>query len=279
MLAIWIVIFSSPIGSERGTFSAIGMGAKPQALGGAFTAIADTPDASYWNPAGLSQLSQREISCMQTDLYGMSLLYSSFAFAEPFGSLTAGIAFSGLDAGGAFLNFPYKEGSYLATLSGLTAKNLRWGVNLKYNYTDGGSEFLSSKEQGIGLDFGFLWQRGALALGLTVRDAYTKLSGTLTEDGAQKATNRLLTPDLTVGFSYLLRNLTLALDLSELANNPKLHLGAEYKVNQQVKARAGYSDSGISFGLGLGKGSWLFDYAYTTHAAGDSQRLSLGLKF
>ncbi|MFA6169150.1 MAG: hypothetical protein WCW67_08280 [Candidatus Margulisiibacteriota bacterium] len=45
-----------------------GVGARPLAMGGAFTAIADNADAPYWNPAGLGFISSQEITSSQTRL-------------------------------------------------------------------------------------------------------------------------------------------------------------------------------------------------------------------
>ncbi|MFA6198712.1 MAG: hypothetical protein WC734_06225 [Patescibacteria group bacterium] len=45
-----------------------GVGARPLAMGGAFTAIADNADAPYWNAAGLGFISSQEITSSQTRL-------------------------------------------------------------------------------------------------------------------------------------------------------------------------------------------------------------------
>jgi long-subunit fatty acid transport protein len=47
-----------------------GIGVKAQAMGNAFTAVADDYSASYWNPAGLTQLKKHEL---QGDLYHLKL--------------------------------------------------------------------------------------------------------------------------------------------------------------------------------------------------------------
>lgn len=43
-------------GMAAGAMLEIGVGARAEALGGAFTAIANDPSALYWNPAGITQL-------------------------------------------------------------------------------------------------------------------------------------------------------------------------------------------------------------------------------
>ncbi len=51
----------SKVGTTAGEFLQIGVGARATALGGAFVAAADDASALYWNPAGLSHLTQGEI--------------------------------------------------------------------------------------------------------------------------------------------------------------------------------------------------------------------------
>ncbi len=43
-------------GTAAGTMLEIGIGARAEALGGAFVAIADDPSALYWNPAGITNI-------------------------------------------------------------------------------------------------------------------------------------------------------------------------------------------------------------------------------
>jgi len=43
-------------GTAAGTMLEIGIGARAQAMGGAFVAIADDPSALYWNPAGATEM-------------------------------------------------------------------------------------------------------------------------------------------------------------------------------------------------------------------------------
>lgn len=51
----------SKVGTTAGEFLQIGVGARAAALGGAFVAASDDASSLYWNPAGLSQLTQGEI--------------------------------------------------------------------------------------------------------------------------------------------------------------------------------------------------------------------------
>ncbi len=182
---------------ERGVFPEIGIGARSLGMGGAFVAIADSPDALFWNPAGTSQLPARELSSMHTDLFGMGVNYDWFGIVQPIGNLNFGLGYSGLDASGAFGSFPYKEKSYLFNCSGIkfiAGQRISWGVNGKYNSLKGGSETVNSSQRGFGLDLGLLWQRDSLNVGVVARDLATKLSGTLVEDGVEKTAETKVPP-------------------------------------------------------------------------------------
>ncbi len=278
-LLMFICASGALMAAERGAFPTIGIGARPLAMAGAFAAIADSPDAIYWNPAGAAQLQTPQASSMQTDLFGLGINYNWFSFVKPVGKYALGLGYAGLDASRAFGEFPYREASYLLSFAGKAGENVLWGINGKYNYLKGGSELVNSNQAGFGLDAGVLYLKGSWSFGAVVRDLGTKLTGTTREDGAPKAAETKLKPDLTLAAAYSKGKVTWALDLGELANSPQLHLGAEYLVNQYVSLRAGYSDGSFTGGIGVAKGKWLFDYAYNTHQAGDAQRFSLGLRF
>ena len=51
-----------------GDFLTLGVGARPLSMGGSFTAIADDSTATYWNPAGLAQLTHAEMTFMQASI-------------------------------------------------------------------------------------------------------------------------------------------------------------------------------------------------------------------
>lgn len=73
-------------GENAGAFLNIGVGARAMALGGAFSSSVDDGTAFYWNPAGLSLISKRELNMMYTSLFGFpnSLAsYQSISYVQP----------------------------------------------------------------------------------------------------------------------------------------------------------------------------------------------------
>ena len=55
--------------ASAGGLSVEAIGAKPMSMGGAFTSIADSPEAVYYNPAGLTQISETTINAGAVYLY------------------------------------------------------------------------------------------------------------------------------------------------------------------------------------------------------------------
>ena len=52
------------------------IGTRPMGLSGAFTAIADDAHAVTWNPAGITQLNQQELTTMWTNLFNSGVIQS-----------------------------------------------------------------------------------------------------------------------------------------------------------------------------------------------------------
>lgn len=69
-------LFAQGDAGQAGEFLRYGVGSRALALGGAFGAIANDATASYWNPAGISQIKNYQFSLMYNKLlFGDRLLY------------------------------------------------------------------------------------------------------------------------------------------------------------------------------------------------------------
>ena len=77
--------YANNAGEKAAAFLKLGAGARANAMAGAYCAIADDSSACYWNPAGLTQLDQREASFMylkpMSDVDGLG--YSNINVALP----------------------------------------------------------------------------------------------------------------------------------------------------------------------------------------------------
>lgn len=71
------------IAKYAGEFMNIGIGGRPLAMGGAFSAVANDITAGYYNPSGLTQLNYPQISLMHDERYGNLVNYDYAAVALP----------------------------------------------------------------------------------------------------------------------------------------------------------------------------------------------------
>ncbi len=68
-----------------GAFMENGGGARALGMGGAFTALADDPSATFWNPAGLATQSERQILAMHSERFGDLIDRDFVAYTQPVG--------------------------------------------------------------------------------------------------------------------------------------------------------------------------------------------------
>ncbi len=79
-------------GSAAAAMLGIGVGARAEALGGAFVAIADDPSALYWNPAGITQIKSIALQVTKTDWF-VDTDFSALDLVVPLHSFGAAIGF------------------------------------------------------------------------------------------------------------------------------------------------------------------------------------------
>lgn len=65
-------VFAADEGSHAAEFLSHGVGARALGMGSAFVAIADDSTATYWNPAGLTDVENHSFSAMYSDTFGSS---------------------------------------------------------------------------------------------------------------------------------------------------------------------------------------------------------------
>ena len=111
-LLICAVLAAGPAHATKyaGAFMENGGGARALAMGGAFTAVADDPSATFWNPAGLGNLPQRAILVMHAERFGDLIDRDFAAYTQPvtwtlFGGSSAGVGVSVIRLGVADIPF------------------------------------------------------------------------------------------------------------------------------------------------------------------------------
>ena len=262
----------------------VGSGARAQGLGNSFVAIADNADAVFANPAGLGQVSQRQVSYTNVSLLyagieGDDLGQHVVSYAQPLGDkMGLGLGYerigsSLMSENGAFVSLSYQVERRLQV--GLSAKYLFWSVG-SIPDDDGRADPLSNQSAGnVGVDLGLLWQspvQGA-QVGVLLKNinqpnvAYGEVEGDA-DAGA-------LPMDVHVGVGYRLSSQSLVSvqyvrrDLTGEGSDQSLVVGGETQLVEGLLLRAGGrrllsedAGGGLNAGLGYQWNQLVFDYAY-----------------
>ena len=84
-LGLSLVVGNAGATKYAGAFMANGGGARALAMGGAFTAVADDPSATFWNVAGIADVTEPEILLMHSERFGDLIDRDFAAFVAPTG--------------------------------------------------------------------------------------------------------------------------------------------------------------------------------------------------
>jgi len=260
----------------------VGLGVRAAGFGGAYTALAQGPEALLYNPAGLGVTAGLRADSAYASPMG---LYSVTWIAGAMPGLGAGIAF--LSAGRitdpdhsplAFSHIALVAGGALpADRLPYLQRLLPWpvilGFNLKYDRVQVASEVGGN----VAVDLGALTTLGLsfgdLRLGLAILDLGAGIG--LGERNEAWSTTVVLGAALATSAGLIMS--------ADLGLN-RLALGIGWAFGRGLEVRGGFTAQGgvVSFSLGMGV-AWnyfVLDYALTTHPVlGPSHRLALGLVF
>ncbi|MCD6422917.1 MAG: hypothetical protein J7L42_02205 [Elusimicrobia bacterium] len=258
------VLYSLPIDLQ--------IGARPLAMGGAFVAVSNDSNASYWNPAGLSKIPHPQLNFMYS-------LYSEFSQLNLnfLGYSQKNIGFSWVNIGASLkegennASNKMTENHYIFAYGIEVNKMLSIGTNLKRLVIDseigGGS--------GIGFDIGALYRRKKVSFGVVLRNL------------ASDVKNENIPSSLRFGTAINIKRLLFSLDIDTKKDiegkeglSYRIHAGMEFRVFDSLYLRAGTDNGDISFGLGMLARNFQFDFCGLSDAtAGNVFRLSAGYKF
>lgn len=286
-LALALLLTGAAHAASRyaGEFLGLGAGARAAALGSAYLALADDATAGYWNAAGLSALSGRQVHLTHAEHFSGLIQRDFVAIARP-GRLLHGMALSlvrtGID-GIHFTELPdpqqppstdnrpliastEQNADYALYLSGSRrlGARLSLGLSTKAMYR----HVASITAYGFGLDLSARYQLSPLiALAANVRDATTTPIFWNTN-----STDRIQ-PSLLLGVAYavpIAGGQTTALLSARSGGDTAtadvpLNAGLEYR-HPYIALRAGLEEGRQSFGLGLTPHHNLdLDLAYLQH--------------
>jgi len=277
--------------ATSGQFLKIGVGARPEALGGAFTGLSNDVDALLWNPAGLTRVAGTEQTFAHNSwIEDMNVEYLGFAARLGKKSvLGVGLEYVGYgDIPGAN-KYGDPAGTYSAyDLMGVVsyARQLRKNMSVGISIKSFQEKIQDERASSIAADFGVLYSLERLNLGLAAKNFGGSLK--FIDETCPVAQN------INFGTAYKIsNNLLAAADVQMPSDSDvSIHIGGEYiykKIRDtNIALRAGYktntkgldSMAGISFGFGAKYKSWAMDYAFAPYGdLGTSHRISIKMKF
>lgn len=308
---VWLIFFSfsnSFATKYAGEFLSLGVGAKALGMGGAFVGVANDVTASYWNPSGLCQLDQKELSLMHAETFGTLLNHDFIAFALPLEEKQSNstMAFSLLRLGGGGIKITdlekkgldisdsnrvvllreesHADYAFLFSYSHPIRSNFFWGANLKLIYRD----IVDNSAFGLGADISFLARPCPfLTLGANLMDITPTL---LFYDNG---TTETITPTTKFGlgvkreikdFSFLFasdvdvryegRKFSAQYWVGEISWD--MHYGVEILYRKNLAARLGLDQGDFTAGAGFLIRQFGLDVAFLSHDQLDNTyRISL----
>ena len=284
-------------GILAGSFLRMGLGARANAMGNAFTAIADGPVAAYYNPAGIPMLESRHVDLSYRFL-SLDRNFNYIGFATGVrpkieqGSeeiaLKGGVALSwihsGVDnidgrdlAGNHSQNFSNSEDAFALSFGVMPLSNLSIGFTAKVLFNrfpkmSDDESTLSNKA--LGLDLGILYKPlPFLSIGFAIKELnarYDWKTDKLFEKDIDKIDRfpRTYRGGIAVNWPYPW--LLVAMDIEKNKHQDmKVFVGTEAILKYNCVVRAGVNNGSLTFGGGynfeLFSKPVQIQYAFVTH--------------
>lgn len=279
------------VGTTGAQFLQVGVGARPLAMAGAFTALADDANAVNWNPGALGEVKTKNFTASYNALF-KDESQGFLAYAAPAGksgAVAVGVNYlivsdiqrrdqdtESPDSTFANHNYALDLAYGRSVLPGV----LSVGANLKYIRED----LDAFKGSAMAVDFGALYHTPVelLTAGLTVQNLGTKIGPDplpLTVKGG-------------VAYRMFRSRLILASDVDWRAVDERVYgdLGAEFWIDKALALRSGYqlghgedkagSLVGFAAGFGVKISSLSLDYAFVPFGdLGNTHRFTFGWSF
>jgi len=285
------------VGTYSLVFLKIGPSARATGMGNAFTAIANDASATYWNPAGMVDVTRTAVSLEHTFWPAdVSLDFASAVFTLPFFPGSVGLTARALSLD------PQKERTVFlpdGTGKEFDAGDMSFGLSYAQFFTDKFSagatvHFIHSglAEKSVNtyaVDFGLIYRIGYR--GMRVGMMIQSLGGKVQYDTRDAKIPTMFKVGLSMA-AYQ-RGAHSFLGVGEFAhpsdNTETMNLGAEYSFNQFFYLRSGYNfgydSKGMAGGLGLKidttqTSDLNFDYSWEDMSfLGDVHRFSVGFTY
>lgn len=268
------------VGTIGGQFLKIGVGARAQAMGGAFVSVADDATAVFWNPAGIARI-ERSVLNINHLSWLADISFTQAAYVFDVGFLPGKVA---VNARALYMDEMTKrtvfrpEGTGESFDAGDLAVGLTYGRSFTDKFSAGiSANFVQStlatyKESAYTFDFGTLYDTGyrSLRIGMSIQNIGSDMQ--YIDDTVKMPTvfRVGMSMNLYESESHLF---TTAGEFSHPPDNKeRASWGAEYGFKEFFFARGGYQfrydlesySAGLGFKVATGFSSEArVDYAYT----------------
>ncbi len=282
-LLLFAFILSNSLKAEdgyyAGAFLRMGLGARDNAMGGAFTGLAQGTEATHYNPAGIPMLKTRLVHISYRFL-SLDRTFNYIGFAtgispkidEQTGekALKGGLAISwihaGVDnidgrdfAGNHYQDFSNAENAFALSFGVMPTNFLSVGFTAQVLYDrfpHMGDNDATISDAGLGLDLGLMViPLPYLTVGLTIKNINAKYAwktDKLWEKDIDKIDRFPQTVRAGFALSYPFRWLLLAMDVEKNnVQDMKYFIGSEAQFMERCYLRAGINDGAPAFGGGF----------------------------
>jgi hypothetical protein len=276
-------------GTSSASFLKMGAGARAAAMGESFVSVADDATATYWNPAGLAQVQDIQVSAMQNTHF-VDTQYQHLAAVKPLEKFTLGLSLARMDYGSidSYSAGDVRDGNFNASSLGVgLSAGMKMGETLAVGST---VRFIqesieSESATGFAADLGLQYTPSRITFAGAVQNIGTSMKM------VQESAALPLTVRLGASTKILEEKLLLSAGLSKPNDaSAALQMGVEFNMNSLLTLRGGYklvsgaSDLGglvgVTGGLGVKFNRFNVDYAVTPFGdLGLSHRVSLMVRF
>jgi hypothetical protein len=287
-LALFFALYSSLFAQETYNFLRLDHSPRAAALAGSFVANTDDPNVMFYNPAGISYLTEKPISFSYL-FHLLDINSASIAYSQEFeglGRFAAGIQYINYgtfieanDVGTKTGEFGAGEFAAIVGYSNELDRNFYYGVNIKFIY----SGIADRSSTGLAVDLG---------LHYSIPDERWNFGFSILNLGSQMTqyynTAEDLPLDVRFGFSKTLAHLpfTFYASINKLNEDydsfgkrfTQFTFGGEFKMSKVIRLRLGYDNEkrkeykiggtagigGFNLGLGILVSKYNFDYAFSS---------------
>lgn len=288
ILLVFLLLASELLAQDTYNFLKLDQSPRAAALAGSFVANTDDPNVIFYNPAGISHLTENPISFSFVkhllDINSAAISYShEFQGIGRFGGAIQYINYGTFDGatpdGIKTGEFGAGEVAMIIGYSNELDKNFYYGANIKFIYS--GIENRSST--GFAMDLGLNYSIPEVRwnFGFSILNLGTQLT-------QYYNTSEDLPLDIRLGFSKTLEHLpfTFFASLNKLKDKydsfgerfQQFTFGGEFKLSKVMKLRFGYDNekrkeykiggtagiAGFNLGLGILVSNYNFDYSFSS---------------